>query len=286
MPLAEIVPSTIRKGSFSDVGVVSLLDMLRFYAELFVVALHEVDEMAERWQPNDNVIPALPVVSGKLAALYTISMEHGLRATADNCARIMDKCGGRVRIPPITYREIVSDLKHLRETLEGELRGELFFHLSMKDADGYSNPRRGWEGIVSRFPRVAIDVEECSRCFALERHGAAVFHVLLVAEFGIIQVANLFNASGDRPGWGSLERLQRINDKKWNDKSDLERKHADFLKGVLPFAFAIKDSWRHKISHVDNKLEWVDTDFSPEVASEIISATRGFMRRIAEDLPK
>jgi hypothetical protein len=48
---------------------------------------------------------------------------------------------------------------------------------------------------------------------------------------------------------------------------------------------AIKDSWRHKISHVENKLNWMDTDFSPQVAVEIISATRGFMRRLATDMP-
>jgi hypothetical protein len=48
----------------------------------------------------------------------------------------------------------------------------------------------------------------------------------------------------------------------------------------------MKESWRHKIDHVANKLEWMDTDFSPEVANEIITATRGFMRRLAAELPK
>jgi hypothetical protein len=113
-----------------------------------------------------------------------------------------------------------------------------------------------------------------------------VFHVLLVAEFGVIRVAELLHVGGDKPGWGSLERLVRINAKAWKERSPLEQEHSDFLKNVLPLAIAIKDSWRHKISHVDNKLEWMDTDFSPQVADEIISAARGFMRRLAADLPR
>jgi len=80
--------------------------------------------------------------------------------------------------------------------------------------------------------------------------------------------------------------LERIHSKKWGDKTPLEQQHAEFLKNLLPLSFAIKDSWRHKISHVDNKLAWTDTDFGPEVAGEIISATRGFMRKLATDLPK
>jgi hypothetical protein len=149
----------------------------------------------------------------------------------------------------------------------------------------YTNPDQDWKTIIRRFPKLRHDVEECSKCFALGRYPASLFHVLLVAEFGIIEVAKLLNVVGNRPGWGDLERLERVHNKKWAEKSLLEQQHSEFLKNLLPLAFAIKDSWRHKISHVENKLEWMNTDFSSQVASEIISATRGFMRRLAEDLP-
>jgi hypothetical protein len=46
---------------------------------------------------------------------------------------------------------------------------------------------------------------------------------------------------------------------------------------------AMKDSWRHKISHVENRLEWLDTDFRPQLAKAIIKAIRGFMRRLATE---
>jgi hypothetical protein len=109
---------------------------------------------------------------------------------------------------------------------------------------------------------------------------------MLIAEFGIIEAARLFQVEGDKPGWGCLDRLQRINDKPWKDKSSLEQQHSEFLKSLLPLAITMKDSWRHKISHADNKVEWMDTDFSPEVAREIITTARGFMRRLSVGLPK
>jgi hypothetical protein len=262
-------------------GVVSLLDMQRLYGDFFLRALMEMQEM-RNWRETDGIIPFGNAVAGKLSALELESATQGLTGTAQKCRRIMNKCHEQ----RVTYREIVTDLGHLKETLEDEMRSHVFLHLTLKEAEWYEKPDNEWHVVISRFYKLRHDIEESSKCFALGRYAASLFHVLLVAEFGIIKVAELFGASGNRPGWGDLERLQRINDKKWGDKTPLEQQHAEFLKNLLPMAFAIKDSWRHKISHVDNKLDWMDTDFSPEVAGEIISATRGFMRRLAKDLPK
>lgn len=263
-------------------GVVSLFDMLRFYADFFIAAFGEAVDMESNWRPIDRAIPIPAAVAASLTSLQLHSLECGLTSTAQKCARIMEKCHAQ----PITYREIVSDLKELRERLEDELRSHVFISLSLKEGEWYEKPDNEWNEVIHRFYKLRHDIEESSKCFALARYAAAVFHALLVAEFGVIKVAELFGVAGDKPGWGALDRLQRINDKKWNDKTPLEQQHADFLKSLLPLAFAIKDSWRHKLSHIDNKLEWMDTDFSPRVAGEIISATRGFMRRLAADLPK
>jgi hypothetical protein len=186
----------------------------------------------------------------------------------------------------VSYGEMTSMLKELRERMEDDLHSTVFVNLSPQESELYDNPDKEWQAVIARFHKLRHDIEECSKCFALARYGAAVFHVMLIAEFGVIQVANLFGVAGDKPGWGALDRLQRINDKKWDDKNELERKHLQFLANLLPLAFSMKESWRHKMDHVANKIEWMDTDFSPEVANDIISATRGFMRRLASDLPK
>jgi hypothetical protein len=53
---------------------------------------------------------------------------------------------------------------------------------------------------------------------------------MLIAEFGVIKVADLFTVAGDKPGWAALDRLQKINDKSWKDKTPLEQQHAKFLE--------------------------------------------------------
>jgi hypothetical protein len=262
--------------------VVSLLDMLRLYADMFVQALFEMHAMEAKWHPNDGIIPDPNTVAAHLVGLQMECAQHGLSNTAQKCGRIMEKCHSSRP----TYREIVGDLKELRERLEDELQSEVFLHLSPQEGRLYEMPAEEWKPVIVRFFKLRHDIEECSKCFALGRHGASVFHVMLVAEYGVIQVANLFEVAGDKPGWGALDRLQKINDKNWKDKTPLEQQHSKFLENLLPLAFAMKESWRHKMDHVANKIEWMDTDFSPEVANEIISATRGFMRRLATDLPK
>ncbi len=48
----------------------------------------------------------------------------------------------------------------------------------------------------------------------------------------------------------------------------------------------MKMVWRNKISHAAGNLTVLKSEFVPDVAEEIMNATRVFMRRLATDLPK
>jgi hypothetical protein len=170
--------------------------------------------------------------------------------------------------------------------LEDELSLREFFELEPAQAERFKNPLKDWEAILGRFPAMRQNIEESSKCFALERYGAAVFHILLLAEYGVIRLAKVMGVEGDKPGWGGLDRLRKITDRPYPQRSDIEKQHSELLENAVPLAVVIKDSWRHKLSHVDNQIVWMDTDFSPQVAEEIIAAVRGFMRKLAQDLPQ
>jgi hypothetical protein len=64
-----------------------------------------------------------------------------------------------------------------------------------------------------------------------------------------------------------------------------EKKHWPFLEQIIATVEALKNAWRNKVSHANGKLMLMTTDFSPEVAEEILMATRAFMRRLATDGP-
>ncbi|HYM78689.1 MAG TPA: hypothetical protein VE377_22150 [Candidatus Dormibacteraeota bacterium] len=271
-------------------GVVSLLDMMRFYGDLFVQTLTRILQWEIKCarivnNPATQVSPGIAVeIYAYVGTLIPELLTYGFENASLKAGRIQERLQTAHML--VSYGEMVSQLRELRERIEDDFHRVVFVSLTPEDSKLYDDPDKGWEDVTHRFGKIRHDIEECSKCFALARYGAAVFHVMLIAEFGVIQVANLFGVAGDRPGWGALERLQKINDKDWKDKTALEQKHSKFLENLLPLAFAMKESWRHKMDHVANKIEWMDTDFSPEVANDIISATRGFMRRLASDLPK
>ncbi len=185
----------------------------------------------------------------------------------------------------VTNKLISGRLDELNRALKRDLKSHLFMHIPEDRKRWYLEPTKDWEEIIEQFPVLKNDIIESAKCYACDRCAAAVFHILLVAEFGVIQVAKLVKAEGDRPGWSCIERLEKIFDKNYKERSRLEQEHSEFLSRVMPFAHAMKDSWRHKLTHVDNKIEWIDTHFSPGIAEDIISAVRGFMRTVAAGLP-
>ena len=287
---AEQIEQKARPWVDNPRGVVSLLDMMRFYGDLFVQTLTRILQWEIKCQriernPAMQMAPTIAVeIYAYVGTLAPEMIVYGFKSASLKAVRIHKQL--EESHMQISYGQMTSLLRELRERIEDDFHSVVFVSLSPEESGWYDKPAEGWEDVIRRFHKVRHDVEECSKCFGLARYGASIFHVLLIAEYGVIKVAEVFGVAGDKPGWGALDRLQRINDKKYADKSPLERLHADFLKSLLQLAFSMKDSWRHKISHVDNKLQWMDTDFSPEVANEIISATRGFMRRLATELPK
>ena len=65
-----------------------------------------------------------------------------------------------------------------------------------------------------------------------------------------------------------------------------ERRYRPFLEQLHGTIEALKNAWRNKISHSQGRLVLMTSDFSPEVAEEILIATRSLMRRLATELPK
>ena len=177
------------------------------------------------------------------------------------------------------------EVSRVAQSIADECSDRSYFSLGPDERKKHFSPLEGWESIVQRFPKVRYNIEESLKCFAFERYGAAVFHILQVAEYGVIQVGSLMGELGDKPGWSCLERLRRLISVPHSARIPLAQQHTKLLENVVPLAIVVKDSWRHKLDHVDNQIVWVDTDFSPNVAEEIIVATRGFMRKLALELP-
>ena len=161
-----------------------------------------------------------------------------------------------------------------------------FWSLSVREAELYSHPRKGWEEIIEQFPDAITDVEEASKCFALSRYAAAIFHSVQVVEVGLIELGKLIGVTDPLSGWtATTNALQSIIKKGHEARTPFEQQHFPFLEQMHGTVEGLKNAWRNKVSHVHAKLTLLTADFSPDVAEEILFATRAFMRRLATDAP-
>jgi hypothetical protein len=273
------------KGGLS--GVVSLLDMMEIYAYFFIEATNQLTAWEKTLGEDDRKTLMKPEYAAQLFAKVgtfgALCAAHGFRSSVQQCVRIHEDMQSKKML--VKCGDIRIDLRELRRRFEDELKALPFFQLSMEELGLYKSPKQKWEKVIKRFPKTQIDIEESARCYAFGRYAASLFHALLVAEYGVIVLAKLLQVAGDKPGWAALERLERISDKPYKDRSPLEQKYSSVLDGMMPFAHSIKNEWRHKINHMENRLVWLDTDFSPQMAGDIINAVRGFMHKLATELP-
>ena len=183
--------------------------------------------------------------------------------------------------------EIIAALwTELSGRLQDETSGRTFFALSPSEAENFGQPRQGWEKIIDRFPQAAMDIEEANKCLALCRYAASVFHSVQITEVGIIALGKLVDVTDSRPGWtATAGKLKKIIDKKHQDRTVFEQANFAFIEQIQATVEALKNAWRNKISHTDGRLTLLTADFSPDVAEDILSATRAFMRRLATDAP-
>jgi hypothetical protein len=140
--------------------------------------------------------------------------------------------------------------------------------------------------VAQRFPKIGDDIEEASKCYALSRYSAAVFHSVQIIEIGLIELGSFLNVKDPNSGWTAVSAaLKKVIEKSHKDRTEFERQYFKSLEQIQGTVEGLKNAWRNKISHAHGRLVVMTAEFSPEVAEEILLASRSFMRRLAEDLP-
>lgn len=126
------------------------------------------------------------------------------RKTIDRIARV----GRNLPLNLEYFRDL---LRELEDRMRDELEGIFFFSLSSKEAEYYDNPGKGWELIVRRFPATLTDIEEASKCFAVSRYTASIFHSTHVVEIGLIELGTFIRIEDPHSGWSAVSnQLQKV----------------------------------------------------------------------------
>jgi len=182
---------------------------------------------------------------------------------------------------------LVDSVKRSIMTVEDELSLRLFLALEPREADYYNKPWEGWEKVVERFGDTTRDVEEMSKCFALSRYTASMFHALHVAEWGAIKLGEYIGVTDPKKGWGPTERkLAELVKAGHSRVPSALSGHFDFLEQMNREINSMVLAWRHKVDHVANHLSIVpNVEFTPDIAEHIIGSVKVFMTRLMDGIP-
>jgi HEPN domain-containing protein len=264
-------------------GVVSLLEMLRLYADRFAQYFSTIQKCETQlktmalFKETEIVAPNIASsVLSRVVALALVCGEHDLASSYQKCERIIEKMAELQN--RVTSGEMYHWLTDLRERCEDDLKGELFLHLSLTEARLYNSPKEEWGHSISKFHQTIGDIEEAAKCLALARYTGAVFHLQRVMEFGLKSLAVKLGKPFDKNSWDShLKDIERELEARYKAAGS-RTPDEEFYSEAAAQIGHIKVAWRNPTMHIDRT-------YTPEVARDIWNAVKAFMRHLATRVP-
>jgi hypothetical protein len=182
-----------------------------------------------------------------------------------------------------TPKTVQVRLDEFRKRMSAELAAHLYFYIPKGDAARYQKPRAGWEEAIEAFPSTTYDSEEASKCVALHRNTAAVFHLMRVTGAGVKALGKSLNepnvdASRNVTWDNVLARCVRELGETFSGKSPEWQSDKQFYAEATTKLLAMKDAWRNPNAHE------VGQKYTDEEALEVYTTTRSFMRQLAKKL--
>jgi hypothetical protein len=179
-----------------------------------------------------------------------------------------------------------NDLNELFMRFVDELKSVLLLRIPKDKVDYYEKAEFFGLKVASAFPLANFDIEEAGKCFATARYTACVMHLQRVLEVGLksygtfLGIASL--AASAQPSWNKVLDETRKEIKERTDKQNTTKVWAlkgekEFCENIQPFLESVRTAWRNPSMHADAK-------YTEEIAEDIFSAVKRFMKHLAEHL--
>jgi len=268
--------------------LVTALEILRFYADAFANAGYNLALEIRKFSkdPSSHYDPmVMKVLRMHLGKLSTDCAE--LPVTSVKVKRILAVLDDPQMMAILPSESIPKMLTDIQVGIEDELSTKLFFQLRPERAKMFNDPTDGWAEVLDKFHEARMDVEEMHKCYALSRYAGSVFHSVQTIECALLDLGTFLEVEDLKSGWTAVSnKLEKLTKMKFQDLSDKHQKNFAFIEQMQATVVALQRAWRNKISHAHGKLTLLTSEFAPDVAEEILMATRAFMRRLAGEIPK
>jgi hypothetical protein len=272
--------------------LVSLLDMLRFYAENFCRCSSLLGqifvELRSGVQPVDT---SWSVIGSALRDLEKYCSEMGLAITLAQIRRVNESVESGFGLSNPLY--FGQQLIEIQTRMNDELAGRLIFSVLPNHAEYIEaftvteQPRQSdtrielaWLPIFDSFPSVRYDSLEAFKCYAVGRNTACVFHLMRVLEIGLSSLAKHFGVSFQHANWerviNDIQKAIGEIDKAPNRPTNW-RDDREFYSQCASHFRVIKDAWRNYTAHARGK-------YDADECSDILTGVRAFMQKLATRL--
>lgn len=254
--------------------IVSLLDMLIFYAHRFVEVSMRLATMAQVSETENEQIPYDEEIYKELMDdvnwLYERLIEMGLNISAKSILTLREHIRATPHVDPYLCRMINEVGNRIRDELE-----ERLVFIIKPDMAKYFNPTQLIFGseVSNKFPRWVEDITEAGNCYALGRYTASVFHLMRVMESSVQKFAKKLNLKLKAKDETWYKILQHVNaaikNMPENNKRAITKKNKYMATSV--HLDNVRRVWRNDVMHPKEK-------YTQEEAEDVLSAVRLFIK--------
>ncbi|HMH50637.1 MAG TPA: hypothetical protein VK548_10420 [Candidatus Acidoferrum sp.] len=177
-----------------------------------------------------------------------------------------------------SYQQVAEYHRSLVERFTDEFSSVYCLALSADESSLYTNPAPFGAEIIGRLPEAAADIDESTKCLAVGRYTACVYHAMRVMEIGLNAVCVELGVPIYLPSWDAkLKKVDTALEGLAQQQGTLPRKRWGFFREVNVNWRSVQTAWRNQTMHIEKT-------YTQERAKEIHDAVKGFMRHLVGGL--
>lgn len=263
--------------------MVSLLDVLKFYAENFWNASQILSDIRNNPSVARNPARAREMKIA-LEQLHANLKMLGLPVSVREFEKFNIWMNQTVRelsaITPIEKQRdaflkseavVRTRIEQVCSVVHSELESRMFFHVTPEEAVYHDQKELFGMAVNAKFPTIQYDMVEAGNCYSVGRSTACVFHLMRIMEVGV-------------QGFGTKLGVALADEKNWQNILDETNKALKALPAKGPATiemsqasanlYAVKLAWRNEVMHPN------DT-YTLEEARNLIQQVKLFMEKLA-----
>lgn len=252
---------------FTHDKLVSLLEMLQFYAPSFLRIVATLEDFADQFGTGQ-----IRAITAEVKECLDSIQREAARLGWDRVIEQAELLRGDIGT------ETPEGLRKAAEILQNQIYAEmktcLYFAVPYADRRLYEDPTAVWAEVADKFD-VLTDAQEASRCLALDRPTACVFHLMRVVEVGVRVLGTRFGvAVAEEKNWQNILEQTSAAIKRLPDGSAAEKERKQELAGIASHLFNVKVKWRNPTMHPR-------ASYSVAEAREVFESVKTFMAYLA-----